>query len=175
MGRKFIYTILALLAVSCILISGCTQNGDSDKSAEIAKDGDTVFVNYTGTLDNGSVFDSSTAHNTPFEFTIGSGKAIPGFDKGVIGMEVGEKKTIHIPVEDAYGPHSDELVMTVGRERFDENTTLEEGMFISISTPDGRQYPATITSLTDSNVTIDANHPQAGKDLNFELELVAIR
>jgi len=148
--------------VTMFLMLGCS-------SAPTAKDGDTVKVNYVGTLEDGTQFDSSEGRE-PLEFVVGAGQMIAGFDKGVVGMKVGDKKTITIAPEDAYGFPSDERIMEVDKSNFPPDLELEVGM--ELSGPGG--YPVTVKEITDSAVTIDANHPLAGKTLTFELELVEI-
>lgn len=140
-----------------------------------AKSGDTVQVHYTGTLSDGTVFDSS-AGRTPLEFTVGSGQVIKGFDEGVAGMNQGEKKTISIPVEDAYGPANEEMIFTLNRTDIPNDIPLEMGMTLNMH-EDGnpRPIPVIVRDLTETNVTLDANHPLAGQDLVFEVELVGVK
>ena len=140
-----------------------------------AKSGDTVQVHYTGTLTDGTVFDSS-AGRTPLEFIVGSGQVIKGFDDGVEGMSEGEKKTINIPVEDAYGPANEEMIFTLNRSDIPDDIPLEKGMTLNMHA-DGnpRAIPVIVRDLTDTNVTLDANHPLAGQDLVFEVELVGVK
>ncbi len=138
-----------------------------------AKDGDTVRIHYTGRLDDGEVFDSS-AGREPLQFTLGAGQVIPGFEQGALGMNPGEAKTINIPADKAYGPHRKEMVMTVDRKEFPENFELKLGMQLQIPQEDGRALPVKVTDISESNVTLDANHSLAGKDLTFDIELVAI-
>jgi len=143
-------------------------------NASQARNGDVVQVDYTGKLADGTVFDSS-AERGPLEFTLGAGQMIPGFEKAVFGMKVGEKKTVTIPVDEAYGPRRDDLVVEVPREKLPSDMTPEVGQQLGIKQPDGRTAIVTITNVSDNNtVTIDANHPLAGKDLTFEIELVKI-
>jgi len=140
-----------------------------------AKSGDTVQVHYTGTLTDGTVFDSS-AGRTPLEFTVGSGQVIKGFDDGVAGMNTGDKKTINIPVEDAYGPANDEMIFIMNRSEIPDDIPLQEGMTLNMH-EDGspRPIPVIIRQLTDTSVTLDANHPLAGEALTFEVELVDVK
>ncbi|MBO9465503.1 peptidylprolyl isomerase [Tropicibacter sp. R15_0] len=138
-----------------------------------AKSGDTVRIHYTGTLDDGSTFDSSAGRD-PLEFKLGSGQVIPGFDKGVDGMTVGEKKTIHIPADEAYGQKDDRAVQAIPRENIPDDIPLEVGIQLQMQSPTGQVMPVTVTEVTDTEVTLDANHPLAGKDLTFELELVSV-
>ena len=138
-----------------------------------AKSGDTVRIHYTGTLDDGSTFDSSAGRD-PLEFKLGSGQVIPGFDKGVDGMSVGEKKTIHIPADEAYGQMDDRAVQAIPRENIPDDIPLEVGIQLQMQSPTGQVMPVTVTEVTETEVTLDANHPLAGKDLTFELELVSV-
>jgi peptidylprolyl isomerase len=136
-----------------------------------AQNNDTVKVHYTGKLDNGTVFDSSQGGD-PLQFTIGTGQVIPGFEDAVRGMNVGEAKTVHIPPEQAYGERRDDLVLEVTLDQFPSSPQL--GQKFELQTRSGKTIPATVAAVTDSHATLDANHPLAGKTLNFDLELVAI-
>lgn len=140
-----------------------------------AKSGDTVQVHYTGTLTDGTIFDSSEGR-TPLEFTVGSGQVIKGFDEGVAGMNPGERKTINILVEDAYGPANEEMIFTLNRSDIPNDIPLEVGLTLNMH-EDGnpRPIPVIVRDLTDTNVTLDANHPLAGQDLTFEVELVGVK
>lgn len=138
-----------------------------------AKTGDTVRIHYTGTLTDGSQFDSSVGRE-PLEFTIGSGQIIPGLEKEIAGMKVGDRNTVTVPADEAYGPHRQEGVQEVPRSDIPANIDLAVGTQLQAMTPDGRQMNLTVTGLTDEAVTLDANHPLAGKDLVFEVELVEI-
>ncbi len=165
--------ILAVILTLALAIAGCTGDSGQKSPTVAAVTGDIVKVHYTGTLDNGSVFDSS-ADGEPLEFTIGTGQVIKGFDNGVSGMKVGEKKTIHIPAEDAYGPYRKELVQVVPKENFSAEFTPEVGRHIIVGMSGGQQIPATIINVSENTVTLDANHALAGKNLTFEIELVEI-
>jgi peptidylprolyl isomerase len=158
--------VLAVILMVGVMITGC--------GAAQAKNGDTVQVNYTGKLADGTVFDSSVGRE-PLEFTLGAGQVIPGFEKAVFGMKVGEKKTVTIPVDDAYGPHRDDMVGEVPREEFPEDITLKVGQQLGVKRTDGGTSIVTVLSVSDNTVTIDFNHPLAGKDLTFEIELVKIK
>lgn len=138
-----------------------------------AKQGDTVKVHYTGKLDDGTVFDSSAGRD-PLEFTVGSGQLIAGFDAGVTGMSIGESKTVQIPSADAYGPHHEEMVIAVGREEFPPDLAPAIGDQLQMRHDTGQIMMVTVIEVSDANVTLDANHPLAGKDLTFELELVEV-
>ena len=146
-----------------------------------AKEGDKVKVHYTGRLEGGEVFDSSECSDDecgcdtgPMEFTIGEGSVIPGFEEAVIGMSPGESKTVTIPVDDAYGPRMEEMVAVVERGNLPPDMTPELGMRLEVTQEDGQVFPVVITEVTDTQVTIDANHPLAGRDLTFDIRLVEI-
>lgn len=139
----------------------------------IAKINDKVKVHYKGTLNNGEIFDSSEGRD-PLEFTLGTGQVIPGFDQGVLGMKINESKTINIPAVEAYGEIRDELVQEVPREHLPAEINPEVGMKLVSNTPDGQQIPLVVTEVTNEKITVDANHPLAGKDLTFEVTLVGI-
>lgn len=138
-----------------------------------AKSNDKVKVHYTGTLNDGSVFDSSREAE-PLEFTVGDGQLIKGFDEAVAGMAVGETKTVTIPAEEAYGEPNDEMVFQVERTQFAEDVTPEVGQRFQLDSPDGQQIVVCITEIEGEQITLDANHPLAGQDLTFELELMSI-
>ncbi|HEX8171982.1 MAG TPA: peptidylprolyl isomerase [Thermoanaerobaculia bacterium] len=138
-----------------------------------AKRGDTVHVHYTGTLDDGSVFDSS--HDSePIVFTLGAGEVIPGFETAIEGMSAGEKKTQRIEAGNAYGEHRDELVFQVSRDQMPEDGDVEVGDMLRVGFPDGSTAAVQVAAIEGDSVTLDANHPLAGKNLTFELELVSI-
>ena len=134
--------------------------------------GQNVSVHYTGTLEDGSVFDTSEGRD-PFSFTTGTGAVIPGFDQAVVGMTVRETRDIDIKSDDAYGPRSEEAVIVIERSSFPEDMQLEVGMTVQGEGPNGT-FPATVAAIASNGVTIDANHPLAGKDLTFEIKLVSI-
>ncbi|SIS69412.1 FKBP-type peptidyl-prolyl cis-trans isomerase 2 [Roseivivax lentus] len=138
------------------------------------KTGDTVAIHYTGTLNDGSTFDSSDGRD-PLEFTVGSGQIIPGLDKALPGMSVGDKKTVEIPADEAYGQRQDEAMQTVPREQIPADIPLEVGTQLQVQTPTGQVMPVMVAEVTEAEVTLDANHPLAGKDLNFAIELVDIK
>ena len=138
-----------------------------------AKYGDTVKVHYTGRLDDGTVFDTS-ANGEPLQFTIGSGQIIPGFEQAVVGMNPGESKTVKIPAEDAYGQRREDLIIEVEKSQLPEGLKPEVGLQLQSRQPDGRIVVLTIADMTESHVTLDANHPLAGKDLTFDIQLVEI-
>ncbi len=135
--------------------------------------GKTVKIHYTGTLDDGTKFDTSAGRD-PLEFEMGAGMVIPGFEKGVADMEVGDKKTIHIPAEEAYGERRDDLVMQFERSQLPDGLEPEVGMGLQMQSAQGQPVPVTVTAVDEENITIDANHQLAGQNLNFELELVEV-
>jgi peptidylprolyl isomerase len=138
-----------------------------------AKTGDTVTVHYTGKLDDGTVFDSSVERE-PLQFAIGSGSLIPGFEQAVIGMAPGESKTEIIPADQAYGPHYEEMVLVIDREQIPPEMPVDVGTQLQIRQETGEMIPVVITDVNEGEVTLDANHPLAGEELTFEIELVAI-
>ncbi|MBK1700740.1 FKBP-type peptidyl-prolyl cis-trans isomerase [Thiococcus pfennigii] len=138
-----------------------------------AQTGDTVKVHYTGTLDDGTVFDSSLGQG-PIEFTLGAGDVIPGFDNAVLGMDAGESKTVVIPAGEAYGPRNDEMLQQIPRSAIPAEIELAEGMILHAEAPDGNRLSFTVVQIADEQVLIDGNHPLAGRDLTFALELVEI-
>jgi len=135
--------------------------------------GNTVRVHYTGKFENGEIFDTSV-NRTPLEFIVGNGQVIKGFDEAVIGMKIGERKIVNIPFEEAYGPHMDELVFTFEKQSLPENLNPEIGQKLQLVTGDGKRVNVTIIAVSETDITLDANHPLAGKNLVFEIELVEI-
>ncbi len=142
---------------------------------QTAQAGNAVKVHYTGTLGDGTIFDSSQGRD-PLEFTLGAGQVIKGFDEGIQGMQVGDHKTIHIGVEDAYGPAYEDMVFVIDRAELPADIELELGMTLNMH-EDGSPapIPVILREMTDTTVTFDANHPLAGKDLVFDVELVGIQ
>lgn len=138
-----------------------------------AKSGDTVKIHYTGTLDDGSQFDSSAGRD-PLEFEVGSGQVIPGFDKAVEGMAVGDSKSVRIEAVDAYGPRHEQLVQEVDRSLLPDDLEPSEGMTLQSSSPDGQTMQFMVTAVAHDTITVDANHPLAGEALSFDIELVEI-
>ena len=143
------------------------------KKMQTVKSGDKVKVHYHGKLTSGETFDSSEGR-APLEFEVGSGMVIKGFDEGVTGMSVGEKKTINIPVEEAYGPKNPDMVINMPKDRFPKDMELEEGMPLMMSDGSGQNFQVVVTEIKDESVMLDANHPLAGQDLVFDIELVEI-
>ena len=139
--------------------------------AEPAKNGDRVRVHYTGRLEDGQVFDSSQGGD-PLEFTVGAGEVIPGFDEAVRGLRPGESRSVEIEPEDAYGPRREQLVASIERERAQFPVEPQLGMNLLLPLQDGNQLEVVVTSVTDTHVTIDGNHPLAGRKLLFDIELL---
>lgn len=138
-----------------------------------AAQGNKVKVHYTGTFDDGATFDSSAGHD-PLEFEVGGGQVIPGFEQAVLGMKVGESKKVRIPEAEAYGPHNPEMVIESERSQFEEGLNPEVGQQFQTQMEDGQPVLLTVVAVDGDKITLDANHPMAGKDLNFEIELVEI-
>ncbi|SLN49593.1 FKBP-type peptidyl-prolyl cis-trans isomerase [Roseisalinus antarcticus] len=137
------------------------------------KTGDTVRIHYTGTLDDGATFDSSQGRD-PLEFEVGSGQIIPGLDKALPGMAVGETKTVAVPCADAYGEADPAARQAIPRDQIPDDVPVDPGTRLQMQTPQGQVVPVTVVEATDAEVTLDANHPLAGKDLTFAIELVDI-
>ena len=139
-----------------------------------AQKGNTVKVHYTGKLTDGTVFDSSYQRNEPIEFTLGQKNMIAGFEQAVEGMSEGDTKTAEIPANEAYGDKKEDMILKIPKSDIPENIKPEVGQQLAMQDNNGQQVPVTVTEVSDENVTLDANHPLAGKDLVFELELVEI-
>jgi len=161
--------VLIFLLVMALLTPGCSAADDSAK----AKDGDTVQVNYTLKLADGSIFESSIGKQ-PLDVVLGKGQVIPGFEKAILGMQVGENKTVTISANDAYGPSRKELIFEVPKENLPAGATPQVGQQLRGSKADGSTMMATITKISEKTVTLDANVPLAGKELTFEIGLVKI-
>ena len=138
------------------------------------KENNTVKVNYTGKLSDGQIFDTSEGKE-PVEFVLGQGRLIPGFEKGVISMELNEKKTINIPAAEAYGDVQKEMFHQVKKEQLPQEITPEVGMGLASKNPDGSEVQFRVAEVNDDYIVVDANHPLAGQDLTFDLELVEIK
>lgn len=138
-----------------------------------ATNGTTVSIHYTGTLADGSTFDSSQGRD-PLSFTMGEGQIIPGLEAAIDGMAEGDEKTVTIPAEQAYGPHHAEAIQQVPREAVPDHIPLDLGTQLQVQTPDGKTLPVVITDVTETEITLDANHPLAGKDLTFAVEVVSV-
>jgi peptidylprolyl isomerase len=161
--------MLIFLLLTALLMPGCTPADEAGK----AKSGDTVQVNYTLKLADGSVFESSIGKQ-PLEIVLGKGQLIPGFEKAVLGMQAGENKTVIISVNEAYGPSLKELIFEVPKENLPAGAAPQIGQQLQGSKADGSTMKATITKISDKTVTLDANVPLAGKELTFEIGLVKI-
>jgi peptidylprolyl isomerase len=135
--------------------------------------GKTVKIHYTGTLENGSQFDSSEGRD-PLEFQLGSGQVIPGFEKAVEGMAVGESKTVSIAPEDAYGHRSEQAIQEVPKSALPDDLVPVEGMMLQAQNQNQQPVQLTVTAVGDETITVDANHPLAGKTLNFKISLVEV-
>ena len=183
MKKTTLVLSLTLLSLLIIPLTGCEDKVVEDKEEEkieevvdetiIVETGDNIKVHYTGTLDDGSIFDSSKGRE-PLAFTAGAGQMIKGFDAAVIGMKVGEVKTITILAEDAYGPYNDELLLTFPRDKLPEGMEPKVNDRLALTQSDGRQVPVVVTEVTGEGIIVDANHELAGKDLTFEIELVEL-
>jgi len=138
-----------------------------------AKPGDKVRIHYTGTLADGTTFDSSAGRD-PLEFTVGGGEIIPGLDREVHGMSVGETKSVTVAAAEAYGDHDPGRTQAVPRAQVPDHIPLDIGTQLQLQTPDGQAVPVTVAEVTEEEVLLDANHPLAGKDLTFDVELVEI-
>lgn len=185
-GRGAVIFIALLLLVSTILGSGCTDNGSGGGDSREVKSGDTVQVDYTGKLENGTVFDTSREdvakqegiyvegiEYTPLTFTVGSGQVIQGFDQGVVGMKVGEEKNLTIPPEEAYGEYDEARILAIPIEELNvtnRSELPEAGQ--TITDMYGRSFK--VTAVNDTHITIDTNHELSGKTLIFNIKLVSI-
>lgn len=138
-----------------------------------AKSGDTVKIHYKGTLDDGTVFDSSEGRD-PLSFTLGSGQVIAGFDEAVSGMSIGEKQSVNIPADKAYGQRNKEMIFEAPRSQVPPDITPEVGQQLQMGGPNGEVIVVVVKEVTDEHIKLDANPPLAGKDLNFDIELIAI-
>ncbi|MFH1455728.1 MAG: peptidylprolyl isomerase [archaeon] len=137
------------------------------------KKGDKIKVEYTGTFDDGKIFDSSLGKQ-PLEFEVGVGQVIKGFDEALIGMEKGEEKDIKIKPKDAYGEPKEELIKKIPKDQMPKEKEMKKGMILVLSTPTGQQFPAVVKDVSDKEVTLDLNHPLAGKNLNFKFKIIEI-
>lgn len=139
-----------------------------------AKQGDTVNVHYTGKLEDGKVFDSSRDRH-PLQFVLGKGQVIAGFEQAVIGMNTGESRTVNIPMEQAYGPRRSDMIVTMDRSQLPADMNPRVGQRLELTQMDDQTILVTVTDITESSLTLDANHPLAGKTLMFDIELVGIK
>lgn len=169
MLKKISTISLTVLLSGMMFVLGCAGK----ESAIVAKDGDTIQVHYTGKLDDGTIFDSSLERD-PLEFTLGSGSLIPGFENAVRGMQVGESVKVTIPAGEAYGEYNDGLVMIVDRSQLPADLSPAVGQQLQMQQMDGTAAIVVVTEVSEESITIDANHPLAGKALTFEIEVVSI-
>ena len=185
-------TLVLFLIMGLVLTNGCGRKEEkqpSVKEAEkmlprkvipekggektLVKKGDRIKVQYTGTLQDGTIFDKSKEEE-PLEFTVGSGQIIPGFDKAVEGMKLNEEKKVTLKPEDAYGKRDETAIREFPKSSLPENFKPEKGMVIRLQDQTGRAIPGTVTDITENNITIDLNHPLAGKDLTFNIKVIGI-
>lgn len=138
-----------------------------------AQYGDEVTVHYTGKLEDGTVFDTSI-DQSPLRFIMGDGQIIPGLEKAILGMNPGESKTIKVPMDEAYGPRREEMLLVVDRNEFPVHMKPEAGELVEMRHPDGQRITVPVIHISESSVTLDANHPLAGKDLTFDIQLLEI-
>ncbi len=138
------------------------------------KKGDKVKIEYTGTLDDGTVFDTSVEHGKPLEFQVGDGQVIKGFEDAILGMKEGDEKEFSVEPSEGYGIHDPTLVQKVPKEIFPPEADLVPGLLFEAGLPTGEKVPATIKAIEDGIISVDLNHPLAGKKLNFKIKLSAI-
>jgi peptidylprolyl isomerase len=165
--KRSLAVLLGTLITITTIMSGCANN-------RLAAEGDTVLVHYTGTLQDGTEFESSR-DGDPLEFALGAGQTIPGFEDAIYGMKIGQTKTVTLPPEEAYGPHRDDLLIEVDLNELPEGMTPEVGTYVTITYANGTSQNVPIVEVTETTVTLDTNHPLAGKVLTFEITLVDIR
>jgi len=170
-----------------VITTGCSGKNDTEKSENqiqqedvkegeesMVKKGDTIQVEYTGTLKDGTVFDKSV-EGQPLEFTVGSGQIIPGFDKAVEGMKVNEEKNVTIKPEEAYGVRDETLKRKFPRSSLPADLNPEKGMQLTMTNQNGQQFLVTVFEVSDEEITVDLNHPLAGKELNFDIKVSGIK
>ena len=162
--------LVGILLIGSALINGC---GGEVENVVQAKNGDTVKVDYTGTLDDDTVFDTSIGKE-PLEFTIGEERLLPAFEQAVIGMGPGESTIVKIPADEAYGPHREDMILVMDRDELPEYLEPEVGQWLRVSQAGEQAIAVEVIDVSESSVTLDANHPLAGKDLTFEIQLVEI-
>jgi peptidylprolyl isomerase len=167
--RKLTALVLGILVIGTLLTAACGEKGEDI----MAQAGDVVKVNYTGTLSDGTVFDSSEGRD-PLEFTVGAGQMIAGFDAAVVGMKVGETKTVTIPAAEAYGERSEDNVVTLPVSALPADLHPKVGDTLSMTTAEGQIVDVVVLEITDEYIKVDANHFLAGKDLTFEITMVEI-
>lgn len=167
-------TLVLLIALS-VLIAACAPDDEPgvEQNGDEVSFGDTVAVHYTGTLQNGEVFDTSEGQE-PIVFEVGAGQIIPGFEDAIVGLSEGESTQVTLPPAEAYGERQEDFTQAVPIEEFGEELTVDEGDMITMQTPDGQIVPATIVEITDDTVVLDMNHPLAGETLTFDITVVEI-
>ena len=168
---KIIIVVIVIIAVFWFFLSFLGLSGTINTKQ--VKQGDTVKAEYTGTFDNGTVFDTSEGRE-PLEFVAGTGQMIPGFDNAVIGMKVGQEKEVKLQPSEAYGDYDPQLVQEMPRKQVPIEEELKQGMVLAVTMPNGRQAPATVKEVINETITIDLNHPLAGEILNFRFKVVDI-
>ncbi len=168
--------LIPIVILAAALMPGCGggETTPAGNGQAVAKDGDTVAVHYTGTLSDGSKFDSSYDRGQPLEFVLGAGNMIPGFENAVRGMKAGEVKTVTLAPEEAYGAYDENLILVLGRDQLPKGIDIVVGLQLPLQSDTGSMFIGTIIEVSDTTVTLDANHPMAGKELTFEIELVSI-
>lgn len=171
--KKKTLKITLILIITLGLLTILIINQFKQTNMAIEK-GNKITIEYEGKLDSGEVFDSSKNHDKPLEFEVGAGQVIPGFDKAVIGMKINEEKEFTIPAKEAYGEVNPELEKEIPKSSMPEGKEPQQGMTLIMTSQDGRQFPAKITKVEDNNITIDLNHPLAGKDLTFKIKILKI-
>jgi len=165
--KKSYAALLVMILLVAILMPGCNS------TSQEAKNGDTVFVHYTGKLQDGTEFDSSIGSD-PLEFTLGEGQIMPAFEQAVLGMKIEESKTFTIPVDEAYGPRRDDLIVEINKDELPEELEPVVGMLLQMDQGNGESITVTVTEVSETTITIDANHSLAGHDLIFDITLVGI-
>ncbi|MBA7483011.1 Trigger factor [subsurface metagenome] len=185
-------TLVLFLTMGLVLINGCGKKEEKQPSVKetekmlprkvipekegektVIKKGDRVKVQYTGSLNDGTIFDKSK-EGEPLEFTVGSGQVIPGFDKAVEGMKLNEEKKVTLKTEDAYGKRDETAIREFPKNSLPENFKPEKGIMIRLQDQTGRAIPGTVTDITENSITVDLNHPLAGKDLAFDIKVIGI-
>ena len=168
--KRFASVLMVMVLLISAIFMACSSSEEGT-----AKEGDTVKVLYTGTLDDGTVFDSSELHGgDPLEFTIGEGRLLPAFEQAVIGLSINQSTNVSIPADEAYGPYDEELEITVDWSQFEEGFVPEVGEKLYMRDTSGQVVEVTVLDVSEAGVVVDANHPLAGEDLNFEITLVEI-
>ena len=167
MLKKTGFILLAILNLGILFVSGCGTG-----NSKVAENGDLVKVHYTGMLSDGTVFDSSL-DGQPLEFTVGAGQMIPGFDKAVLGMKVGEVKKVTIPADQAYGQRNETLTRVVNKSQLPQGMSPEVGDKLQVNSTNG-PIVVIVTNVTDTTITVDGNHELAGKDLTFDISLMEL-